>query len=173
MLTSQRQKPVKTLDNSLSESRDELCNPIRSVRAREFDRDLIKIMESAHRWAEMVSDERLIAQLLLCEHKILKKYSYKIPLLFDKTQHHYKCKQALIALSCLLPNYEHFRFQKYANQKFETTIHSKSVVLYIFDWLKWTSSEDIHLGIWQYWLHWSTGQVRHIQNHHKILAINI
>lgn len=80
MLTSQRQKPVKTLDNSLSESRDKLCNPIRSVRAREFDRDLIKIMERAHRWAEMVSDERLIAQMLLCEHKIHKKNTQEIQL---------------------------------------------------------------------------------------------
>lgn len=87
MFTSQRPKPVKTLDNSMSESRDEPCNPIRSARACEFDRDLIKIMERAHRWAEMVSDERLTAQMLLCEHNIHRKYSYKIPLLFDKTPH--------------------------------------------------------------------------------------
>lgn len=33
------------VDNGTSENRDELCNPTRSVRAREFDRDLIKIME--------------------------------------------------------------------------------------------------------------------------------
>lgn len=92
MLTSHRQKAVKTVDNRVSESRDVLCNPITSVRAREFDKGLIKIMELSHRWAEMVSDERLIAQMLLCVHKnqqekYTRNTAIQIQLLFDKAQH--------------------------------------------------------------------------------------
>lgn len=35
------------IDNGTSESRDEQCNPTRSVKACEFDRDLIKVIERA------------------------------------------------------------------------------------------------------------------------------